>query len=121
MKHFVDLQEENNCYFCIVDEHAITVPQERLKLRENIKSLAALYIASGIDPKKSILFIQSEVPAHTQLGWILQSISYIGELERMTQFKDKSNGKEAVSSALLTYPPPLMAQIYYFTKQTSYQ
>ncbi|PWU67735.1 tryptophan--tRNA ligase [Gracilibacillus dipsosauri] len=111
MKHFVDLQEENNCYFCIVDEHAITVPQERLKLRENIKSLAALYIASGIDPKKSILFIQSEVPAHTQLGWILQSISYIGELERMTQFKDKSNGKEAVSSALLTYPPLMAADI----------
>ncbi|WP_077623062.1 tryptophan--tRNA ligase [Sediminibacillus massiliensis] len=111
MKHFVDLQEENNCYFCIVDEHAITVPQDRLKLRENIRSLAALYLASGIDPDKSTLFIQSEVSAHTQLGWMLQSISYIGELERMTQFKDKSTGKEAVSSSLLTYPPLMAADI----------
>ncbi|WP_226037657.1 tryptophan--tRNA ligase [Aquibacillus saliphilus] len=111
MKHFVDLQEENNCYFCIVDEHAITVPQDRLKLRENIRSLAALYLASGINSDKSTLFIQSEVSAHTQLGWMLQSISYIGELERMTQFKDKANGKEAVSSSLLTYPPLMAADI----------
>ncbi|CDQ21030.1 tryptophanyl-tRNA synthetase [Halobacillus karajensis] len=112
MKHFTDLQDENNCYFCIVDEHAITVPQERLKLRENIRSLAALYLASGIDPDKSTLFIQSEVPAHTQLGWMLQCVSYIGELERMTQFKDKSaGGKEGVSSGLLTYPPLMAADI----------
>ena len=111
MKHFVDLQEDNNCYFCIVDEHAITVPQDRLKLRENIRSLAALYLASGIDPDKSTLFIQSEVPAHTQLGWMMQATSYIGELERMTQFKDKSSGSEAVSSALLTYPPLMAADI----------
>ncbi|SHM42194.1 tryptophan--tRNA ligase [Gracilibacillus kekensis] len=111
MKHFVALQEENECYFCVVDEHAITVPQDRLKLRENIKSLAALYIASGIDPDKSVLFIQSEVSAHTQLGWMLQTVSYIGELERMTQFKDKSKGKEAVSAGLLTYPPLMAADI----------
>ncbi|MDG5789143.1 tryptophan--tRNA ligase [Evansella sp. AB-P1] len=111
MKHFVDLQEENHCYFCIVDQHAITVPQEKLKLRENIRNLAALYLAVGIDPNKSTLFIQSEVPAHAQLGWIMQCVSYIGELERMTQFKDKSEGKEAVSSALLTYPPLMAADI----------
>ncbi|WP_018933348.1 tryptophan--tRNA ligase [Gracilibacillus lacisalsi] len=111
MKHFVSLQEDNQCYFCVVDQHAITVPQDRLKLRENIKSLAALYIASGIDPDKSVLFIQSEVSAHTQLGWMLQTISYIGELERMTQFKDKSKGKEAVSAGLLTYPPLMAADI----------
>lgn len=111
MKHFVDLQHEHNCYFCIVDEHAITVPQDRLKLRNNIRSLAALYLAAGIDHEKATLFIQSEVPAHTQLGWIMQSISYIGELERMTQFKDKSNGKDAVSAALLTYPPLMVADI----------
>ncbi|MFG6149461.1 tryptophan--tRNA ligase [Halobacillus sp. B23F22_1] len=112
MKHFVDLQEEYKCYFCIVDEHAITVPQDRLKLRENIKSLAALYLASGIDTERSTLFIQSEVPAHTQLGWMLQCVSYIGELERMTQFKDKSaGGKEAVSSGLLTYPPLMASDI----------
>lgn len=111
MKHFVELQNENHCYFCIVDEHAITVPQEPLQLRKNIKSLAALYLAAGIDPNKSTLFIQSEVGAHTQLGWMMQCVAYIGELERMTQFKDKSDGKEAVSSALLTYPPLMAADI----------
>ncbi|MET3506817.1 tryptophan--tRNA ligase [Halalkalibacter oceani] len=111
MKHFVEMQDDYHCYFCIVDQHAITVPQDRLKLRENIRSLAALYLAAGIDPDKSTLFIQSEVPAHAQLGWIMQCVSYIGELERMTQFKDKSAGKEAVSAALLTYPPLMAADI----------
>ncbi|GGB39998.1 tryptophan--tRNA ligase [Lentibacillus populi] len=111
MQQFVKLQEENHCYFCIVDEHAITVPQDRLKLRQNIRSLAALYLAAGIDPNKSTLFIQSEVSAHAELAWIMQSISYIGELERMTQFKDKAVGKEAVSVALLTYPPLMAADI----------
>lgn len=111
MKHFVELQEEANCYFCIVDEHAITVAQDPIQLRKNTRSLAALYLAAGIDPNKSTLFIQSEVGAHTQLGWMMQCVSYIGELERMTQFKDKSEGKEAVSSALLTYPPLMAADI----------
>ncbi|WP_017470558.1 tryptophan--tRNA ligase [Amphibacillus jilinensis] len=111
MKQFVELQEDYHCYFCIVDAHAITVPQDRLRLRDNIRSLAALYLASGINPEKATLFIQSEVPAHTQLGWMMQTQSYIGELERMTQFKDKSTGKEAVSSALLTYPPLMTADI----------
>lgn len=111
MKHFVELQNDHNCYFCIVDEHAITVPQDPIQLRKNIRSLAALYIAAGIDPNKSTLFIQSEVGAHTQLGWMMQCVAYIGELERMTQFKDKSDGKEAVSSALLTYPPLMAADI----------
>ncbi|MFP3473012.1 tryptophan--tRNA ligase, partial [Micrococcus sp. SIMBA_144] len=74
-------------------------------LKQNSRSLAALYLASGIDPEKSTLFIQSEVPAHAQLAWMLQCVSYIGELERMTQFKDKSTGKDAVSAGLLTYPP----------------
>ncbi|RDW18265.1 tryptophan--tRNA ligase [Oceanobacillus arenosus] len=111
LKQFVELQDDYECYFCIVDEHAITVPQERLKLRQNIRSLAALYLASGIIPDKATLFIQSEVPAHTQLGWMLQSIGYVGELERMTQYKDKSQGKEAVSTALLTYPALMAADI----------
>ncbi len=109
--HFPSLQEEFNCYFCIVDQHAITVPQDRLALRSNIKSLAALYIAAGIDPSKSTLFIQSEVPAHAQAGWMMQCTSYIGELERMTQFKDKSHGKDGVSASLLTYPPLMAADI----------
>ncbi|CAH0250782.1 tryptophan--tRNA ligase [Peribacillus sp. NPDC101481] len=111
MKQFVNLQNEYECFFCIVDQHAITVPQDRIKLRKNIKTLAALYLAIGLDPEKNTIFIQSEVPAHAQAGWILQSISYIGELERMTQFKDKSTGKEGVSAALLTYPPLMAADI----------
>ena len=98
MKQFVELQNEYECFFCIVDLHAITVPQDRLELRKNIKTLAALYLAVGLDPEKATIFIQSEVPAHAQAGWILQCNSYIGELERMTQFKDKSAGKEGVSS-----------------------
>lgn len=111
LSQFVELQHTHQCYFCIVDEHAITVPQDRIKLRQNIRSLAALYLAAGIDPEKATLFIQSEVPAHTQLGWMMQSINYMGELERMTQFKDKSEGKEAVSAALFTYPSLMAADI----------
>ncbi|GAF66881.1 tryptophanyl-tRNA synthetase [Bacillus sp. TS-2] len=111
MKNFVEMQNEANCYFCIVDQHAITVPQDRLTLRDNIRSLAALYLAVGINPNQSTLFIQSEVPAHAQLGWMMQCVAYIGELERMTQFKDKSEGKEAVSASLLTYPPLMAADI----------
>ncbi|WP_347318036.1 tryptophan--tRNA ligase [Rossellomorea sp. RS05] len=111
MKQFTELQEEYDCYFCVVDQHAITVAQDKAELRKNIRSLAALYIACGIDPDKATLFIQSEVPAHAQAGWILQCVTYIGELERMTQFKDKSHGREAVSAGLLTYPPLMAADI----------
>ncbi|USK34804.1 tryptophan--tRNA ligase [Bacillus sp. F19] len=111
LKQFIDLQHDYDCYFCIVDQHAITVPQDRLQLRKNIRSLAALYLAIGIDPEKATLFVQSEVPAHAQAGWMLQCVAYIGELERMTQFKDKSTGKEAVSAGLLTYPPLMAADI----------
>jgi tryptophanyl-tRNA synthetase len=111
LTQFVELQNEYNCYFCIVDQHAITVPQDRMVLRQNIRSLAALYLAVGIDPDKVTLFIQSEVPAHAQAGWMLQCVAYIGELERMTQFKDKSSGKEAVVAGLLTYPPLMAGDI----------
>ena len=111
MKQFVELQNEYECFFCIVDLHAITVPQDRLALRKNIKTLAALYLAVGLDPEKATIFIQSEVPAHAQAGWILQCNSYIGELERMTQFKDKSAGKDGVLAALLTYPPLMAGDI----------
>lgn len=111
LQYFPPLQEDNECYFCIVDQHAITIPQDPGKLRDNIRKLAALYLAAGIDSDKSTLFIQSEVAAHSQLAWILQCVTYIGELERMTQFKDKSQGKEAVSAGLLTYPPLMAADI----------
>jgi tryptophanyl-tRNA synthetase len=111
MKQFVELQHEYDCFFCIVDQHAITVPQDRLELRKNIRNLAALYLAIGLDPEKNTIFIQSEVPAHAQAGWIITCNAYIGELERMTQFKDKSAGKEGVSAGLLTYPPLMAADI----------
>jgi tryptophanyl-tRNA synthetase len=111
MHHFVTLQEGNDCIYCIVDEHAVTLPQDPVAIQNNIRNLAALYLAMGIDPKRSILFIQSEVPCHAQLGWIMQCVSYMGELERMTQFKDKSKGKNAIPAGLLTYPPLMAADI----------
>lgn len=110
-RQFVELQHDYHCHFCIVDQHAITVRQDPKELQETIRSLAALYIASGIDPEKATLFIQSEVPAHAQAAWMMQCIAYIGELERMTQFKDKSEEQEGVSAALLTYPPLMAADI----------
>ncbi len=110
-RQFTTLQNEYDCIFCIVDQHAITVQQDSKSLRSSIRSLAALYLAVGIDPNKATLFIQSEVPAHAQAGWMMQCMSYIGELERMTQFKDKSAGKDGVSASLLTYPPLMAADI----------
>ncbi|WP_321382817.1 tryptophan--tRNA ligase [uncultured Enterococcus sp.] len=113
MKQFVNLQNSYNCYFCIVDEHAITVPQDPQKLRQQTRSLAALYLAVGLDPEKATIFIQSEVTAHAEAAWIIQCNTTIGELERMTQFKDKSqkNGRTGVSAGLLTYPPLMVGDI----------
>ena len=115
VKNFVKLQDEledTDILIFIADLHAITVPQDRQALRTNIKSLAALYIACGLDPNKVHLFVQSEVPCHTQLGWILECNTYIGELERMTQYKDKKVKQVAgVSAGLLTYPALMAADI----------
>ncbi|MBI5975281.1 tryptophan--tRNA ligase [Staphylococcus canis] len=112
LKQFRDIQDDYDCYFCIVDQHAITVPQDRLKLRQQIRQLAAIYLASGLDADKVTLFIQSEVPAHVQAGWMLTTISSIGELERMTQFKDKAKKQnDGIPTGLLTYPPLMAADI----------
>lgn len=111
MKNFVKLQDEAECLFCIVDLHAITVPQDPAALRENTMKLGALYLAAGIDPEKSILFVQSHVPAHAELGWLLQCIAYYGELGRMTQFKDKSDKRDVVTAGLFTYPALMAADI----------
>ena len=115
IKNFVKLQDElkdTDILVFIADLHAITVPQEKIELRKNIKSLAAIYLACGLDPKKVHIFIQSEVPAHNQLGWVMECNSYIGELERMTQFKDKKVKQVAgVSAGLLTYPSLMAADI----------
>ncbi|MGI2237697.1 tryptophan--tRNA ligase [Staphylococcus cohnii] len=112
LKQFGEVQDDYDCFFCIVDQHAITIPQDRLKLRKQTRQLAAIYLASGIDPEKSTLFIQSEVPAHVQASWMLTTISSIGELERMTQFKDKAvKQTEGIPAGLLTYPPLMAADI----------
>ncbi|QII82536.1 tryptophan--tRNA ligase [Jeotgalibaca arthritidis] len=111
MKHFVELQDEYDCTYCIVNQHAITVPQDPSELRSRTRELAALYLALGIDPNKSTIFVQSDVPAHAQAAWIVQCHTSIGELERMTQYKDKSGKQESVSAGLLTYPPLMAADI----------
>ena len=111
LKQFVELQEDHECIYCIVDEHAITVPQDPKELREHILDVAALYMAIGVDPKKSIIFVQSQVSQHAELGWVLCCNCYTGELSRMTQFKAKSGGNESVGTGLLTYPVLMAADI----------
>ena len=111
LKQFVELQKDHECIYCIVDEHAITVPQDPKELREHILDVAALYMAIGVDPKKSIIFVQSQVSQHAELGWVLCCNSYTGELSRMTQFKAKSGGNESVGTGLLTYPVLMAADI----------
>jgi tryptophanyl-tRNA synthetase len=111
MRQFVALQDDYECFFCAVDLHALTVPQDPKVLKEKTIELAALYLAIGLDPKKVTIFIQSHVPAHAELAWLLQCITYFGELSRMTQFKDKSKGKESVSVGLFTYPDLMAADI----------
>ena len=111
LKQFVELQDENECIYCIVDLHSITVPQDPKELRKNILDVAALYLSIGIDPKKSTVFVQSDVSGHSELSWILTCNSYTGELSRMTQFKDKSKGRESAPTGLFTYPILMAADI----------
>ena len=115
LKNFVKLQNErteDKFLFFIADLHAITIPQNPAELRSNIKSLAALYLACGLNKDNLVLFIQSEVAEHAELGYIMQSLAYMGELERMTQFKEKSKKQETgVTSALFTYPALMAADI----------
>lgn len=114
IKQWVKLQDEvDQAVFCVVDLHAITVPQDPAELKKNILSVAALYLAAGINPEKSIIFVQSSRPEHAELGWILNTMTKMGELSRMTQFKDKSQ-KTAVDSAsvgLFDYPVLMAADI----------
>lgn len=111
LKQFVELQDDHECIYCIVDMHAITVPQDPKELREHILDVAALYLAVGLDPKKSIVFVQSDVPGHAELSWVLTCNSYTGELSRMTQFKDKSKNKESAPTGLFSYPVLMAADI----------
>lgn len=112
LRNFMKVQDENECYYCVVNQHAITVPQDPKMLHERTRQLAAIYLAAGLDPEKAVLFVQSEVPEHVQLGWIMTTMSYVGELERMTQYKDKASKRgDSVPAGLLTYPPLMAADI----------
>jgi tryptophanyl-tRNA synthetase len=106
LTNWVKMQDDFNAYYMIVDLHAITVPQDPKLLRDNTRRTAAQYLAAGIDPEKSALFVQSQVPAHAQLAWVMNCITGFGEASRMTQFKDKSQkaGSDSASVGLFTYP-----------------
>tara|TARA_B100001741_G_C16549723_1_gene598654 strand:+ start:432 stop:1448 length:1017 start_codon:yes stop_codon:yes gene_type:complete len=112
IKNFISMQHEYDCLFCVVDLHAITVKQDPNELKNNTYEVVATYIASGIDPKKSIIFNQSHVSSHAELAWILNCVCRIGWLNRMTQFKEKAgNDKENASSGLFSYPTLMAADI----------
>ena len=112
LSRFAELQDQYDCIYCVVDEHAITVRQNPADLRRRCLELIALYIASGLDPDKSILYCQSHVSAHAELAWILNCFTYMGELSRMTQFKDKSaKHAENINAGLFTYPVLMAADI----------
>ncbi|MDU8924908.1 tryptophan--tRNA ligase [Pasteurellaceae bacterium LIM206] len=112
LRQWVKMQDDYDCLFCIVDLHAITVRQDPEKLRKATLDVLALYLACGIDPDKSTIFIQSHVPEHTQLSWVLNCYTYFGEMSRMTQFKDKSSRyAENVNVGLFTYPVLMAADI----------
>ena len=112
LSRFAELQDSYDCIYCVVDEHAITVRQNPADLRRRCLELTALYLASGIDPQKSILSCQSHVSAHAELAWILNCYTYMGELSRMTQFKDKSaKHADNINAGLFTYPVLMAADI----------
>lgn len=115
LKNFIPFQDKAECYYCIVNQHAITVPQDPKLLHERTRNLAALYIAAGMDPEKATIFVQSEVPEHAQLGWMMICSAYVGEMERMTQYKSKAQKQEKkngfIPLGLLTYPPLMAADI----------
>lgn len=111
LRQFVGFQEDHDCIYCIVDLHSITVPQDPKELKKHILDVAALYMAIGVDPAKSTVFVQSDVSGHAELSWILTCNSYTGELSRMTQFKDKNKGRESAPTGLFTYPVLMAADI----------
>ena len=112
IRNFVAYQDDYEMYVFIANMHAITVPQERAELKKNTKDLIALYLAAGLDPKKATIFLQSDVHEHAELGWIMTCNSYMGELQRMTQYKDKTaKGETGITAGLFTYPSLMAADI----------
>ena len=115
IKNWVNLQNEYDCLYCVADLHALTVRNNPATLRQNVNEIFLVYIATGLCPDKNIIYFQSHVPAHTQLAWVLNCYSYMGELSRMTQFKDKSlNHGENINAGLFTYPVLMAADILLF-------
>ncbi len=112
MKQWIDLQNNHDCFFCVVDMHAITTPYDPKLLQKQIKELSIAYLAAGLDPDKCVLFVQSAVKEHCELAWILGTVTPMGELKRMTQFKDKSKQHpEYVNAGLFNYPVLMAADI----------
>lgn len=112
IKNWVELQKNNECIFCVVDLHALTVYQKPEVLRQNILNVAKTYLALGVDPKKSVIFVQSDVKEHVELAWVLNTIAKMGEMERMTQFKDKAKQHESnINLGLFSYPVLMAADI----------
>jgi len=111
VQNWVTLQQSYDCIYCVVDLHAITGKYEQETLAQRTRDMAIGLLASGIDPDRAVLFVQSHVPAHSELQWLLNTITPIGELERMTQFKDKSQRFESVPAGLLNYPVLMAADI----------
>jgi len=116
---WIENQDKYNNIFCIVDLHAITIPQNPKELKENTYLTTAIYLATGINPKKSIIFVQSHIPAHSELAWLLTTLAKMGELSRMTQFKDKTSKikKESIGMGLLNYPILMAADILLYNSQ----
>ncbi len=112
IKNWIALQEEYDCFYSMANMHAITVRQNPAELRQNTLSLLALYIACGVDPQKCCMYIQSHVPCHAELAWVLNTFTYVGEMERMTQFKDKSSKHaDNINMGLMAYPVLMAADI----------
>lgn len=115
LKNWVTLNDEYNCFYCVVDEHSITVRQDPATLRKRARDLLTLYIAAGLDPEKNCIYYQSHVSGHAELAWILNCYTYMGELSRMTQFKDKSaKHADNINAGLFTYPVLMAADILLF-------
>jgi len=115
LKNWVSLNEDYECYYCVVDEHSITIRQNPAELRQRARALLILYIAAGLDPEKNCIYYQSHVSAHAELAWILNCYTYMGELQRMTQFKDKSaKHADNINAGLFTYPVLMAADILLF-------
>lgn len=115
LKNWVKLSDEYECFYCVVDMHSITVRQDPAELRKRSRALLTLYIAAGLDPKKNCIYYQSHVSGHAELAWILNCFTYMGELNRMTQFKDKSaKHADNINAGLFTYPVLMAADILLF-------